>query len=185
MVAVLKRKLVHLLTMTTGLDCRDSYLYEWQGMREMQQSDDWAAHVLSLPMANEPGTTFEYCNGSSHLLSAIITEVTGMTASDYAADVLFEPLGIGEYDWPASPNGINQGWGGLVLHRVDMAKLGYLYLRGGEWDGTQLVSRTWIDAAISEQIPANTLSDGYGFQWWIDDGGYAMARCRRPVHHKC
>ena len=164
-----------LLTMTTGLDCRDSYLYEWQGMREMQQSDDWTAHVLALPMRDEPGTRFEYCNGSSFLLSAILTEVTGMPASEYAQQKLFGPLAFGGFEWPASPDGTTLGWGELWLHPVDMAKLGYLYLRDGEWDGTQLVPTEWIEAATTEHIAAATLSDGYGYQWWISDEGYTMA----------
>ncbi len=105
-----------LLTMSTGLDCRDSYVYEWKGLVEMQQSEDWTAHVLALPMRNEPGTQFEYCNGSSFLLSAILSEVTGVSAADYAQQVLFGPLGFGGFEWPANPDGITMGWGELWLH---------------------------------------------------------------------
>jgi len=165
-----------LLTMSTGLECRDSYLYDWQGMVEMQASDEWAAHVLALPMSEEPGTRFEYCNGSSLLLSAILSEVTGKPAAEYATEVLFEPLGISDVWWPATPDGITIGWGELVLRPPDMAKIGYLYLRNGEWDGAQLVPQQWIEAATSAHIAAETLSDGYGYQWWIDDAGYAMAQ---------
>jgi len=164
-----------LLTMSTGLDCRDSYIYEWKGMVDMMQSEDWTAHVLALPMRNEPGTQFEYCNGSSFLLSAILSEVTGMSASAYADQVLFGPLGFGGFEWPANPDGITMGWGELWLHRVDMAKFGYLYLRDGEWDGTQLVPAAWVETATAKHIPAGTLADGYGYQWWITDAGYAMA----------
>lgn len=165
-----------LLTMSAGLDCRDSYLYEWQGMREMQASDDWTAHVLALPMAEEPGTRFEYCNGASFLLSAILSEVTGKPASEFATDVLFGPLGITEFVWPASPKGITIGWGDLMLRPEDMAKIGYLYLRDGEWDGEQVASRAWVEAATTAQIDAGTLSDKYGYQWWLDDAGYVMAQ---------
>ena len=104
-----------LLTMSAGLDCRDSYIYGWQGMREMRRSDDWAAHMLALPMSEEPGILFEYCNGASYLLSAILTEVTGGPAVDFARAALFEPLGITDVTWPLSPNGINIGWGNMHL----------------------------------------------------------------------
>jgi len=164
-----------LLTMSTGLDCRDSYLYRWEGLAEMQQSENWTAHVLALPMRDEPGTQFEYCNGSSFLLSAILSEVTGMPASDYAEQVLFEPLGFGGFEWPANSNGITIGWGELWLHPADMAKLGYLYLLDGEWDGAQLVPAAWVETATTEHISADTLASGYGYQWWITDDGYAMA----------
>lgn len=164
-----------LLTMSTGLDCRDSYRFEWEGLIEMIASDDWSAHVLALPMIAEPGTRFEYCNGASYLLSAILSEVTGMPAAEFATEVLFEPLGITDYHWPASPDGISVGWGELILHPADMAKIGYLYLRNGEWEGDQVVSRSWIEAATTSHIRAGTASDGYGYQWWVDDDGYALA----------
>ena len=60
--------LEHLLTMSSGLECRDSYLYRWRGLNEMRKSDDWVQFMLDLPMAKPPGTRFEYCNGGSFLL---------------------------------------------------------------------------------------------------------------------
>ena len=62
-----------------------------------------------------------------------------------------------------------------MLRPTDMAKIGYLYLRDGRWDGNQIVPETWIDTATTTQVRAGTLSDGYGYQWWVSDAGYAMA----------
>jgi CubicO group peptidase (beta-lactamase class C family) len=45
-----------LLTMSSGLNCRDSYLYRWSGLNEMRASRDWVQHMLDLPMAETPGT---------------------------------------------------------------------------------------------------------------------------------
>ena len=165
-----------LLTMATGLDCRDSYVHDYEGMVEMQSSADWTEYVLTLPMAAKPGTRFEYCNGSSLLLSAILSTITGQRASEFATEVLFEPLGITDFTWPADPEGVTIGWGELMLQPADMAKFGLLYLRNGEWDGGQLVPPEWVDAATTSQIDAGTLSDGYGYQWWIDDDGWFMAQ---------
>jgi CubicO group peptidase (beta-lactamase class C family) len=163
-----------LLTMSTGFECRDSYLYNNRGLWEMHESDDWVQHVLNLPMAEEPGTNFEYCNSASFLLSAIISEVTGMSALDFAHEVLFPPLGITDTYWDASPEGINYGYSHLFLQPEDMAKFGYLYLHGGEWEGEQIVPSEWVENSTQEHISA-TLQDGYGYQWWIDDAGYYMA----------
>jgi CubicO group peptidase (beta-lactamase class C family) len=162
----------HLLTMSSGLQCRDSYLYDWVGLNEMRASDDWAAHVLGLPMAEDPGTRFEYCNGSSHLLSAILSE-TGGSAFDYASQVLFKPLGIDDVYWPTNAAGANPGWGEIRMRPHDMAKLGYLYLNGGWWDDRRILSAGWVDAATSPQITAGTLNDSYGYQWWVDDETYS------------
>jgi len=164
-----------LLTMSTGLECRDSYLYDWAGMQAMVASDNWVAHVLALPMSEEPGARFEYCNGSSMLLSAVLSEVTGMSAADFAAEVLFGPLGISDYEWPAGPRGVTIGMGELRLRPDDLAKLGLLYLREGRWEGDRLVPRRWVEDSTTPRIESRTLSDHYGYQWWVDDSGYAMA----------
>lgn len=164
-----------LLTMSSGLECRDSYLYNWRGLNEMRESDDWVQFMLNLPMAEPPGTRFEYCNGGSFLLSAIIQETTGMSALAFAEENLFGPLNITDVHWPANPEGITIGWGDIHMRPHDMAKIGYLYLNGGQWDGEQVVPAAWVKASTQAHIAAGTLSDGYGYQWWVDDGGYYMA----------
>ena len=166
--------LEHVLTMTTGLDCRDSYLYRWRGMREMERSDDWAGHVLDLPMVAPPGTRFEYCNGASFLLSAILHEATGESALAYAHTHLFDPLGISDVEWVTSPGGINLGYSELYMRPLDMARIGHLYLNGGRWGEAQVVPAEWVARSTRAHIDA-TLQDGYGYQWWIDDDGYYMA----------
>jgi CubicO group peptidase (beta-lactamase class C family) len=163
-----------LLTMSSGLDCQDSYLYRWRGLNQMRQSDDWVQHVLDLPMIAEPGTRFEYCNGVSFLLSAIIQETTGQTTLDFAREHLFGPLEISDVDWPANPQGINIGWGELHMKPHDMAKIGYLYLHDGRWGEQQVVPAEWTAASTKKYIDG-TLQDGYGYQWWIDGTGYYMA----------
>ncbi|MDY7039712.1 MAG: serine hydrolase domain-containing protein, partial [Chloroflexota bacterium] len=57
--------LEHVLMMASGLECRDSYLYRWRGLNQMRESDDWVQFMLDLPLAEKPGTRFEYCNGAS------------------------------------------------------------------------------------------------------------------------
>jgi CubicO group peptidase (beta-lactamase class C family) len=167
--------LEHLLTMTSGLDCQDSYLYQWRGLGEMRNRDDWVQYQLDLPMVAEPGTIFEYCNGASFLLSAILQQATGLSAAEFAQENLFGPLGISDLDWPANPDGISIGWGGIEARPHDLAKIGHLYLNHGAWAGEQLVPSAWVEVSTAKYIPA-TLQGGYGYQWWIDDSGsYYMA----------
>ena len=52
-----------------------------------------------------------------------------------------------------------------------MAKIGYLFLNKGEWDGEQIISEEWVAEATTHRIDANIL-DGYGYQWWVGDGFY-------------
>jgi len=164
-----------LLTMTAGFDARDSYLYNWEGLERMHDAEDAVQYVLDLPMAEEPGTRFEYTNGVSHLLSCIITEKTNMTALEFARERLFAPLGITDAEWSADSKGNNWGYSNLYLTPHDMAKIGYLFLNGGEWDGEQIVSRDWVEDATSVHFHAGTLLDDYGFQWWVSPHGYYSA----------
>jgi CubicO group peptidase (beta-lactamase class C family) len=165
----------HLLSMSSGLDCQDSYLYNWRGLRAMHATADWTQYVLDLPMAHEPGTHFEYCNGGSFLLSAILQEASGTSTLEFAEEHLFGPLGIEDVAWRMDPQGVYVGWGDMELRPHDMAKIGYLFLNHGLWDGERIVPADWVETATSEHIAAGTLSDGYGYQWWVDANDYYMA----------
>ncbi len=166
--------LEHLLMMASGLECRDSYKYRWRGYDQMRQTDDWVQFMLDLPMAEPPGTRFEYCNGASLLLAAIIQETTGMNASAFSEVHLFGPLGISDVAWPSNPQGITIGSGGLRMLPHDMAKIGYLYLNKGRWDCMQIIPPTWVAASTRKHISWVLLD--YGYQWWSVDDGIFMAR---------
>jgi len=171
-----KRKITleHLLMMAPGLECRDSWRYYWRGLGDMRKSADWTQFMLNLPMAEAPGTKFEYCNGASFLLSAIIQKSTGIKALEYAMKNLFAPLGITDVKWPTNPQGITIGWGEMWLKPHDMAKFGLLYLNKGRWEDKQVVPESWVEASTRQHIDAN-LFKGYGYQWWIDPSGYYLA----------
>jgi CubicO group peptidase (beta-lactamase class C family) len=153
-----------LLTMRSGFECVNDPFEAT--LSEMRESPDWVQFTLDLPMAEEPGTRFVYCSPNSHLLSGIIRETTGMSEQDYANGSLFEPLGISNVSWPSDPQGNNHGWGDLRLTPYDMAKLGYLYLNGGIWDGKQVVPAEWVTASTQQQVSPEE-GQGYGYQWWI------------------
>lgn len=170
-----------LLTMRSGFECINEP-YEIT-LFQMQESPDWIQFALDLPMAEDPGTRFVYCSSNSHLLSGIIRETTGMNELDYAQDRLFKPLGISNLIWLSDPQGNNHGWGDLHLTPHDMAKLGYLYLNKGNWDGKQIVPAEWVDRATQKQVSLDE-GEGYGYQWWVPDSlpGIYEARGRGSQH---
>jgi CubicO group peptidase (beta-lactamase class C family) len=163
-----------LLTMTAGFDARDSYLYDWEGLYTMHDSPDELQYVLDLPVVEEPGTRFEYTNGVSHLLSCLITQKTGMSALEYGRERLFEPLGIHDVEWQDDSMGRNWGYSGIYITPQDMAKIGYLFLNKGQWDGAQIVPEAWVEEATRKHVDA-TIMDGYGYQWWVSGKGYYSA----------
>jgi CubicO group peptidase (beta-lactamase class C family) len=97
-------------------------------VEQMQATEDWAQFVLDRPMSSAPGTTWNYHEGGSHLLSVLVQEKSGMSTLDFANRYLFHPLGIADVRWGVDPNGIAYGGHWLYLRSRDMAKFGYLYL---------------------------------------------------------
>jgi CubicO group peptidase (beta-lactamase class C family) len=166
-----------LAAMRSGLACVSDN--NEQTLDEMGLASDWVQFTLDLPMGSKPGTEWVYCSPGTHLLSAILSQATGTTAEDFAQKNLFGPLGIEDEIWDIDPQGYNDGWAGLYMHPADMAKIGYLWLHGGEWDGKQIVSRTWVEQSVKRQSITG-LGDDYGYGWWVmpDETGEYSAEGR-------
>src|SRR5436190_3305889 len=166
-----QQTLEHLLTMQSGWDCGvplgTPAINADRQLAEMRRRDDWAQFALDLPMTSEPGTRFLYCNANCHLLSALLTRVTGTNALAFARRELFETLGIRDTAWPADPQGNNFGWGDLQLHPRDMARLGQLFLQHGRWAGRQIISEAWLHVATSSHVERTGGKDHYGYFWWV------------------
>jgi len=178
----------HLLTMTSGLEWNATD-FENTGNPDndtsrMEGSDDWVQYTIDKPMAAEPGKVWNYNDGAPILLAYVFQKVTGWDIDDYAQKYLFAPLGI-RHEWKRSYLGVVDTEGGLYLTGSDLAKIGYLYLQGGVWDGQRIVSSKWVEESV---IPYIQLPDEpqfkYGFsgQWlmsklpdrtenvWMSDG---------------
>jgi CubicO group peptidase (beta-lactamase class C family) len=149
------------LTMRTGLDWQEGE----PAYRDLLLSADWIKQVLDLPLIEPPGSRFNYCSGCSHVLSAVVSQTTGLNTRDFAEQYLFKPLGITDFRWDVDAAGTPNGGWGLQLTPRDMAKLGYLYLRQGQWGGQQIVSTEWISNATRTHTPTGG-ELGYGYQWW-------------------
>jgi CubicO group peptidase (beta-lactamase class C family) len=53
------------------------------------------------------------------------------------------------------------------LSARDLARLGYLYLQRGAWNGTQLIPRDWIEESTRPYSDASN-GGGYGYLWWVN-----------------
>lgn len=157
-----------LLTMSCGLDWS-----EIPGPSEFSSwidADDQLQYIIEKPFTDEPGTQFNYSDGAAHLLSAVLTRATGMSTMEFADQYLFSPLDIEPAGWLADNRNINLGGVGLQITSRDMLKLGLLYMNYGKYDGTEIISREWIDSATTRQISTEEIisyGPGYGFYWWV------------------
>ena len=148
----------HLLTMTSGLKPVN-----------FQSTKNWVKSILEQPVLHIPGSTFEYNNGNSHLLSAIISKISGDTTVAFADNYLFHPLGINKYIWVKDPQGIHGGGFSISLNVEDMVKLGLLFLNEGRFNSNQVISSDWLLQAKRPYKQVETTEDGtygYGYQLW-------------------
>jgi CubicO group peptidase (beta-lactamase class C family) len=165
-----RMRLWNLLTMTTGIRWDEStatYTDPRNNCAQMEASEDWIQYVLDQPMAAEPGSTFVYNSGATELLSYVLRKATGRDVADYARERLFGPLGIRRFAWKHTPRGLADTEGGLYLEPRDLAKLGYLYLHDGRWDGRQVVPAEWVRQSTRWLVDTGWRVPGYGFKWWV------------------
>ena len=154
--------------MESGLDC--GYAPGEQELEQMKRSPNWVRFALSLPMKYDPGTHSAYCSPGYHLLGSAIGAAARVSEAEFGRKYLFEPLGIRGVVWADDPQARSHGWGDSHFFPQDLAKIGYLYLHSGSWDGKQIVPADWI--AMSTAAPTGVRGDhgGMGYEWNVTNG---------------
>lgn len=178
----------HLLSLQTGFT--EQYPHEfWR---------DPVRSALLRPMVEQPGAHFFYDNLSVDIISGLLTRVTGMKAAMFADRTLFATLGIWRssdtrfvwkqegtgphtwhgdalwdeqdgYPWKVTLQGMNTGSFGAHFTAREMAKLGFLYLNQGQWEGTQVIPQHYIAASTHKQSRGGPpVNANYGYLWWIE-----------------
>lgn len=156
-----------LLTMRSGIQNDD--IHGDVTTKQMQNSSNWIAFELNLPMVHQPGTYPAYSNEGVYLLSVILSKATNLSALNFAQKYLFAPLGIYDVAWSYDPQTrYNYGWSELRMTPHDMAKFAYLYLHNGFWRGQQIISPEWIKKSTQSHVKnVGNGKDDYGYLWWI------------------
>ncbi len=162
--------LAHLLKMRAGFDpaIEDYGVNWWQWV----SSDDWIRYIIHWPLRDIPGERFAYITAETHLLSAILAKATGMTTRAFAQKHLFSPLKIVIRDWERDPKGYYIGGMRMYFSARDLARFGYLYLRGGQLDGRQIIPAEWVQESLRpHSVLTGSWGDlqdiSYGYQWWV------------------
>ncbi len=134
--------IAHLLAQRSGIDFGPN-------ISAMKTSPDWVQWILDRPMVAEPGGAYDYSDINGHLATAVLAQATGRTPLQFAQQHLFGPLRISDLVWAADPQGVNFGGGDQQLLPIDFAKLGALYLSGGQWRGTQVLPAEWVELSMT------------------------------------
>jgi CubicO group peptidase (beta-lactamase class C family) len=155
-----------LLTMRAGLERTSGANYgRWVS------SPHWVRFALARPFVDEPGGRMLYSTGSSHLLSAILTEATERSTVDLARAWLGEPLDIAIPAWERDPQGIYLGGNQMALSPRALLRFGELYRNGGTVAGRRVLSEEWIRASWTQRTQSPHTGHGYGYGWFVTDLG--------------
>lgn len=143
-----------------------------------------------------PGEGWAYNDVRVNLAALALTVLLGRSLPEVLRNRVMEPIGASSaWSWhgyahsaveveghrvPVVSGGAHWG-GGLWINALDLARIGHLCLRGGEWGGRRVLSRRWIEELWTPcQVKPN-----YGLSWWLNDdrtvwpGAPATGRCAR------
>ncbi len=160
-----------LLRMSSGLEWTEDYDDPDGDVLTILAGDgmaDRAGYTASKPLDDPVDEVWEYSTGTSDVVAREVAQVVGFGPeyTDWITANLFEPLGIAGADFQVDEAGVINGGSWVNMRPVDFARFGYLFLRGGEWDGEQLVPTEWVDYS---RLPTPTADEPiYGAHWWID-----------------
>lgn len=177
----------HLLTMTHGVYIEEN----GPVMLKIWKSRNWTDAILEHPLRHPPGERFLYCTCTTHLLSAVLSELVRKPLAYYASQQLFQPLGIRfgarlldflgityPVRWEISPEGYNWGGNNMFLTPRILARFGQLYLSDGVWNGRRLLPSGWVEESFLPHAEGWPDYARYGYLWWIgqvDGMRYAFA----------
>jgi CubicO group peptidase (beta-lactamase class C family) len=139
-------------------------------LRGREVADDlWADRL-----AAEPGGRWDYSDPAFAHLALVFARVTGWELADFMQERVFGPIGIENLTWETlgiDDEGIGRHtnpFSGIHISARELARFGYLMLRGGAWEGKEIVPLWWLDLATRSSQPYNP---GYGLTWLTNEQG--------------
>ena len=154
----------HLLTMTSGVRFSEA-----GSVTETK----WTEAFFASSCAFVPGTDFAYNSMNSYILARIVVKLTGKSLTEFLDERLFGPLYITNRFWEKSAEGIEKGGWGLYLSPESWAKIGYMMLSGGVFEGRRILSKKWVTTACERRAktPESIGHFDYGYQLWTSRDG--------------
>jgi CubicO group peptidase (beta-lactamase class C family) len=160
---------------------------EWEGAMWGKAHDFVGADAFGdgqrKPRALEkPGTRYEYNDVRINRLGLSLLRVMGKPVPEVFRDEVMDVIG-GSNAWKwvpyhnsyvvidgrkmASVSGGTRWGGGVWIDSWDMARFGYLWLRGGKWNDRQILPPAYVKAAIAQ----SGHGPDYGYLWWLNTLG--------------
>ncbi|HEX8638095.1 MAG TPA: serine hydrolase domain-containing protein [Pyrinomonadaceae bacterium] len=118
--------------------------------------------ALAAELSDAPGKNFSYNNKAVGLLGGIVERASGKRMDVYFAEAFYKPMNIRNYDWIRDEDNNPAAYGAFLLEPMDFAKFGLLMLGGGQFQGKQILSKSFVEEAFKP----NPLFAAGGLLWW-------------------
>lgn len=160
--------LKELLTMSSRFDGNDDLASSPGNEENMYPTDNWVKFTLDLPMDTiQYHQQWHYFTAGVMLLGSTLDRTIPGGLEKYAADKLFKPLHISNYQWGYTPQGVVNTAGGIRMNSLDLAKFGQLYANNGKWGKQQILPEKWVHESLSHQLPiTGRTGEYYGYLFW-------------------
>lgn len=154
----------HVLDMRSGFDFKERAFNPFSKIVRSYYGADLEKMVYKLKMKNEPNSKFEYQSINTQVLAMVLEKATGKSLATLFQEQLWKPLGT-ESDalWSLDNKDHIKAFCCINATALDFAKLGRLYLKGGNWEGKQIVSKKWVDITTH---PDTLTKNRYKNQFW-------------------
>jgi CubicO group peptidase (beta-lactamase class C family) len=128
--------------------------------------------------SKQPGTFFHYNNWDFNVLGVVFEKLSGKTVFQALDEELARPLQMQDFQLSRQRMmGFENQSRFLAYHLFlsarDMARLGLVMARGGDWNGRQVVPAAWVKESTEPHVPASSVGRGgelsYGYLWWIPE----------------
>lgn len=145
------------------------------------EADNWIKTFFTSKPNHPAGSVFYYDTSATTTLNGLVEKISGENIIDFLRPRLFDPLGMSEGITSIErPEGGAWGGSGFLMTTTDLLRFAMFLTNKGCWNGRQLISREYMEAATSKQIDnqvSNTEPEqmfGYGYQIWrLRNNSYA------------
>jgi len=138
---------------------------------------EWLASYFAATPTHPAGTVWNYDSSGSYVLGAVVKHITGLDFVEYLRPV-FDEIGVSpDVYCLKGPDGEAWASSGFMATTSDLAKIAYLLMTGGKWNGKQLIPEDYARDAISPLVRngdatvESYFDCGYGYQIWSHPGG--------------
>ncbi len=175
----------NVLNMSSGVKFNEDYLDYNSDINRMGRvlALGWSMDGFAADLKDHtfpPGEKWQYVSIDTHVIGMVIRGATGRSIHDLIEEKIVTPMGFEAPPYYVTDgDGVAFVLGGLNLTTRDYARFGQMFLKGGFWNGKQIVPKDWIMASTRPSAPTKDGEIGYGYQWWVPEGaveGEFMAR---------